>query len=89
MALSNTRLVETPGVVLIGSGIMSANLGAILKRLDPALKIHLFEVTKEVAQVPTMAVPPAEDWRLVEADIRVQAIKREDGEAGIVHNGTE
>jgi len=25
---------------LIGSGIMSANLGAMLKRLDPTLKIH-------------------------------------------------
>ena len=31
----------------------------------------------------------AEDWRLVDAGIRVQAIKREDGVAGIVHYGTE
>ncbi len=31
----------------------------------------------------------AEDWRLVDAGIRVQAIKRTDGEAGIVHYGTE
>jgi malate dehydrogenase (quinone) len=29
------------------------------------------------------------DWRLMEAGIRVQAIKRTDGEAGIVHYGTE
>jgi malate dehydrogenase (quinone) len=29
------------------------------------------------------------DWRLEDAGIRVQAIKREDGEAGIVHFGTE
>ena len=29
------------------------------------------------------------DWRLESAGIRVQAIKREDGEAGIVHFGTE
>jgi len=31
----------------------------------------------------------AEDWRLVDAGIRVQAIKKTDGEAGIVHYGTE
>jgi malate dehydrogenase (quinone) len=31
----------------------------------------------------------AADWRLVEAGIRVQAIKKTDGEAGIVHYGTE
>ncbi len=31
----------------------------------------------------------AEDWRLIDAGIRVQAIKKEDGQAGIVHYGTE
>jgi len=30
-----------------------------------------------------------EDWRLIDAGIRVQAIKQTDGEAGIVHYGTE
>ena len=30
-----------------------------------------------------------EDWKLVNAGIRVQAIKKEDGAAGIVHYGTE
>ena len=30
-----------------------------------------------------------EDWRLIDAGIRVQAIKKEDGQAGIVHYGTE
>jgi malate dehydrogenase (quinone) len=42
--------IENPDVVLIGSGIMSANLGALLKRLQPSLKIQLYEVTKEFAQ---------------------------------------
>jgi malate dehydrogenase (quinone) len=37
-------------VILIGSGIMSANLGAMLKRLEPRLKIQLYEVTAELAQ---------------------------------------
>lgn len=39
-----------PDVVLIGSGIMSANLGALLKRLDPKLSIQLYEVTDEFAK---------------------------------------
>jgi malate dehydrogenase (quinone) len=42
--------VENPDVVLIGSGIMSANLGAMLKRLDPSLSIQVYEVTEELAQ---------------------------------------
>jgi malate dehydrogenase (quinone) len=31
----------------------------------------------------------AKDWRVIDAGIRVQAIKKTDGEAGIVHYGTE
>ena len=31
----------------------------------------------------------AEDWKLIDAGIRVQAIKKTDGQAGIVHYGTE
>ena len=31
----------------------------------------------------------AGDWKLIDAGIRVQAIKKEDGDAGIVHFGTE
>ena len=31
----------------------------------------------------------AADWKLIDAGIRVQAIKKTDGEAGIVHYGTE
>ena len=31
----------------------------------------------------------AQDWKLIDAGIRVQAIKKEDGDAGIVHFGTE
>ena len=42
--------IENPDVVLIGSGIMSATLGAMLKRLEPKLKIQLFEATEELAQ---------------------------------------
>jgi malate dehydrogenase (quinone) len=42
--------IENPDVVLIGSGVMSANLGAMLKKIAPELKIQLFEVSGELAQ---------------------------------------
>lgn len=42
--------ISNPDVVLIGSGIMSSNLGALLKSLDPNLKIQLYEVTDEFAK---------------------------------------
>ena len=42
--------ITDPDVILIGSGIMSANLGALLKRLEPALTIQVYEVTEELAQ---------------------------------------
>jgi malate dehydrogenase (quinone) len=42
--------IQNPDVILIGSGVMSANLGALLKRLDPALSIQVYEVTEELAQ---------------------------------------
>ncbi len=37
-------------VLLIGGGIMSATLGALLKRLDPSLRIQLYEVAEDFAQ---------------------------------------
>ena len=42
--------VENPDVILIGSGVMSANLAAMLKRLEPGLSIQVYEVTEELAQ---------------------------------------
>ena len=36
-----------PDVILIGSGIMSATLGAMLKELNPALRFQLYEMTEE------------------------------------------
>ncbi|AMV33574.1 putative malate:quinone oxidoreductase 2 [Pirellula sp. SH-Sr6A] len=42
--------VESPDVILIGSGIMSSNLGAMLKKIAPELKIQLYEVSNELAQ---------------------------------------
>ncbi|HAV63435.1 MAG TPA: malate dehydrogenase (quinone) [Verrucomicrobiales bacterium] len=41
--------IENPDVVLIGSGIMSATLGAVLKNLDPNLRLQLYEVAESLA----------------------------------------
>ena len=41
---------DASDVVLIGSGIMSANLGAMLKRLDPRLSIQVIEIAPELAR---------------------------------------
>src|ERR1700750_3367244 len=48
--MPHSQHIENPDVILIGSGVMSANLGAMLKRLEPALAIQLYEVTEELAQ---------------------------------------
>ena len=48
MTKSSTH-IENPDVVLIGSGVMSANLGALLKRLDPTLRIQVYESADELA----------------------------------------
>ena len=42
--------IENPDVILIGSGVMSANLAAMLKRLEPGLSLQVYEVTEELAQ---------------------------------------
>jgi len=46
---SDTTL-KMPDVVLIGAGIMSATLGAILKQLKPDLLIHIYERLDKVAE---------------------------------------
>jgi malate dehydrogenase (quinone) len=41
---------ESPDVVLIGAGIMSATLGTVLKELEPTLDIVMFETLHDCAQ---------------------------------------
>jgi malate dehydrogenase (quinone) len=43
-------ILEAPDIVLVGSGIMSATLAVMLKRLDPRLRIQMVEITSELAQ---------------------------------------
>jgi malate dehydrogenase (quinone) len=40
---------DHPDVILIGAGIMSAHLGAMLKRLDPSIAIEVYEAAPELA----------------------------------------
>jgi malate dehydrogenase (quinone) len=42
--------VENPDVILIGSGIMSATLAALLRRMEPSLSLQVYEATGELAQ---------------------------------------
>jgi len=42
--------IDDPDVILIGSGIMSATLGAMIKCLAPDLSIQLYEATDDLAQ---------------------------------------
>jgi malate dehydrogenase (quinone) len=48
--MKHSTHVEDPDVILIGSGVMSANLGAMLKLLEPTLKIQVYELAAELAQ---------------------------------------
>lgn len=47
--MKSKHYIETPDVILIGSGIMSSNLGALLKGLDPDLSIQLYEGAETIA----------------------------------------
>ncbi|TVP75159.1 MAG: malate dehydrogenase (quinone) [Puniceicoccaceae bacterium] len=44
--MKSAHHIEDPDVILIGAGIMSSTLGAMLKELDPSLKIQLYEMTE-------------------------------------------
>jgi len=56
MASSASTAVNSPDVVLIGAGIMSATLAAMLKQLQPDLKIQIFE------RLPTAAEESSNAW---------------------------
>jgi len=45
-----TQSTGEPDVLLVGAGIMSATLAAMLKELDPSLKIEIYEVLDAAAQ---------------------------------------
>ncbi len=51
----STDTPEKTDVVLIGAGIMSATLGTLLKELDPALNVVMFETRHDCAQESSQA----------------------------------
>jgi malate dehydrogenase (quinone) len=71
--------VENPRVALIGSGIMSANLGAMLKKLDPDMTIQLYEVTEELAQESSNAWNNAGTGHAGICELSYTPFQREDG----------
>ena len=52
---ASSKVIRDPDVVLIGAGIMSVTLAAILKELDPGLRIEIHEVLDTAAQESTNA----------------------------------
>lgn len=48
--MKSANHIENPDVILIGSGVMSSNLGAMLKNISPDMKIQLYEVSEKMAQ---------------------------------------
>lgn len=48
--MSREKHIRNPDVILIGSGVMSANLGSLLKKLSLEISIQLYEVTAEFSQ---------------------------------------
>jgi malate dehydrogenase (quinone) len=44
-----TRIIDAPDILLVGSGIMSATLAVMLKRLDPRQRIQMFEAAPKFA----------------------------------------
>ena len=93
-----TRFLRNSGSGLdLFSSITTDNLGSLAKVGLYNLPLVKYLIQQGLQSMTTrMKVlrgfyPDArsEDWRLVSAGIRVQAIKKEDGAAGIVHYGTE
>ena len=42
-------------VILIGSGVMSANLGALLKSINSSLKIELYDLAADLSETEDLA----------------------------------
>ena len=48
--MKSPNQINNPDILLIGGGIMSATLGAMLKELDPTSSIQLYEMTDEFGE---------------------------------------
>ena len=93
-----TKFLHEKGSILdLPGSIRLDNIGSLIK-----VGIHNIPLVRYLIQQGTQSMETrlgelrnfypdakAEDWKLIDAGIRVQAIKKEDGDAGIVHFGTE
>jgi malate dehydrogenase (quinone) len=48
--MTQPQSANPPDVLLVGAGVMSATLAALLKELDPGMKIEIYEVLSSEAQ---------------------------------------
>ncbi|MBK1881907.1 malate dehydrogenase (quinone) [Luteolibacter pohnpeiensis] len=93
-----TKFLHKKGSALdLPRSVKPDNIATLIK-----IGIHNLDLVKYLVQQGTQSMadrmevlhvfyPGAEekDWKLIDGGIRVQAIKKTDGEAGIVHYGTE
>jgi malate dehydrogenase (quinone) len=75
--------ISNPDVILIGSGVMSATLGALLKRLQPELRIQLYEVTNELAQESSNSWNNAGTGHAGICELSYTPHRREDGSVDV------
>ena len=56
-----SKATKPVDVALIGAGVMSATLGAMIKQLEPTWTIQVYEALGDVAQAVEVDVGPALD----------------------------
>jgi malate dehydrogenase (quinone) len=78
----STTLSESPDVVLIGAGIMSATLGTVLKELEPSLRITIFETLEDCGQESSQAWNNAGTGHAANCELNYTP-QREDGSVDI------
>jgi malate dehydrogenase (quinone) len=70
-------------VVVIGAGIMGATLAVMLKRLEPGLRIQVFEAANEVAQESSSGWHNAGTGHAGLCELSYTPNRREDGEVDV------
>jgi malate dehydrogenase (quinone) len=80
--MNQTQNRGAPDVVLIGAGIMSATLGAVLKELEPSLNITIFETLDDSGQESSQAWNNAGTGHAANCELNYTP-QREDGSVDI------
>src|SRR6201987_486166 len=80
--MNQTRNPDAPDVALIGAGVMSATLGAVLKELEPSLSITIFETLEDCGQESSQAWNNAGTGHAANCELNYTP-QREDGSVDI------